>query len=266
MNVVPVSLREAHAFVRAHHRHHKPSRGGKFAIGVSDGDRIVGVVVVGRPKARMIQDAWTAEVTRCCTDGTRNACSLLYAAAWRAARAMGYRRLVTYTLPEEGGASLRGAGWRLLNERAGGGSWGRKDRPRVDEHPTQEKLRWADRRSVSEPTAQPLREALEQIRALVMVQGDGFFPDSMSYLQPDHYHARVRAIARAALDAAPAVTVPARPPLTHERLYLIAAETAEALGVPDATDAVAVILNARLARWIAAERARKNAPTQAEPT
>jgi hypothetical protein len=75
------------------------------------------------------------------TDGTRNACSALYAAAWRAASAIGYRRLVTYTLPSEGGASLRGAGWKCTGE-AGGGSWARPSRPRVDMHPMQQKMRW----------------------------------------------------------------------------------------------------------------------------
>lgn len=66
---------------------------------------------------------------------------MLYGAAWRACRALGYRRLVTYTLPAEGGMSLRGAGWRCLGE-AGGGSWNRKLRPRVDLHPTERKFRW----------------------------------------------------------------------------------------------------------------------------
>ena len=141
LELVPVTLSEAKAFVERHHRHHKAPQGGRFAIGVAKDGEIVGVVIVGRPVARMLDDGWTAEVTRCCTDGTRNAPSMLYRAAWRAARAMGYRRLVTYTLPEEGGASLRAAGWRLIGE-AGGGSWHRKSRPRVDLHPTQAKLRW----------------------------------------------------------------------------------------------------------------------------
>ena len=141
LQLVPVTLREAKAFVERHHRHHKAPQGGLFAIGAAKDGEVVGVVIVGRPVARMLDDGWTAEVTRCCTDGTRNAPSMLYRAAWRAARAMGYRRLVTYTLPEEGGASLRAAGWRLIGE-AGGGSWQRESRPRVDLHPTQTKLRW----------------------------------------------------------------------------------------------------------------------------
>ena len=123
------------------HRHHRAPQGGIFAIAVAEDGEIRGVAIVGRPVARNAQDGWTAEVTRVCTDGSRNACSMLYGAAWRAARAMGYRKLVTYTLPEEGGASLRGAGWKCIGQ-AGGGSWHRKTRPRVDTHPTQEKLRW----------------------------------------------------------------------------------------------------------------------------
>jgi hypothetical protein len=139
--LVPVSFREAFAFVEAHHRHHEPPRGCVFCVGVAREATVVGVAVVGRPVSRMLQDGWTAEVTRVATNGTRNACSILYGAAWRAARALGYRRLVTYTLPHEGGASLRGAGWRCVGA-AGGGTWSRVERPRVDTHPTQVKLRW----------------------------------------------------------------------------------------------------------------------------
>lgn len=139
--LVPVTLREANAFVAEHHRHHDPARGCKFVVGCEADGRVRGVAIVGRPVARHLDDGWTAEVLRCCTDGTRNACSFLYGACWRAARATGHRRLVTYTLAEEGGASLRAASWRLVGE-AGGGSWSRSDRPRVDTHPLQQKLRW----------------------------------------------------------------------------------------------------------------------------
>jgi hypothetical protein len=141
LEVVPITLRDAHAVVARIHRHHRPARGGLFAVGVASGGRVVGVAVVGRPVARMLQDGWTAEVVRLATDGTPNAPSMLLAASWRAARSLGWRRLLTYTLPSEGGASLRAAGWRLVGE-AGGGSWSRDERPRVDAHPTQEKLRW----------------------------------------------------------------------------------------------------------------------------
>lgn len=143
LTLCPVTLREARAFVAQHHRHHRAPQGGVFAIAAADAvSGIVGVAIVGRPVARNIQDGYSAEVTRLCVrDGHRNACSMLYAASWRAARAMGYRRLVTYTLAQEGGASLRAAGWKLVGE-AGGGSWSRDGRPRVDMHPTQTKIRW----------------------------------------------------------------------------------------------------------------------------
>ena len=141
LTLQPITQREAMEYIRRHHRHHKPPRGWLFGIAVNDGEKVVGVCTVGRPVARMLQDGFTAEVTRCCTDGSKNACSMLYGAAWRAARAMGYRRLVTYTLPEEGGASLRAAGYTLLGT-AGGGSWSCPSRLRVDTHPLQTKLRW----------------------------------------------------------------------------------------------------------------------------
>lgn len=141
LTITPITLREANAYVAANHRHHQPVRGCIACMAVSDGDLVRGVAIVGRPVARRLQDGWTAEVTRCCTDGAKNAPSMLYRAAWRAVRALGYRRLVTYTLPEEGGASLRAAGWRCIGQ-AGGGSWNCPSRPRVDTHPLQVKLRW----------------------------------------------------------------------------------------------------------------------------
>jgi hypothetical protein len=137
LEITPITLDEANAFVARNHRHHNPVVGHKFSIAVSsygegdDQSGICGVCIVGRPVARHLDDGWTLEVTRCCTDGTKNACSMLYGAAWRAAKAMGYRRLITYTLPEEGGASLRAAGWTLLGKR-GGGNWNVPSRPRID--------------------------------------------------------------------------------------------------------------------------------------
>jgi hypothetical protein len=136
-----MSLDEANEFIRQHHRHHAPVPGAKFCVGVASGDEICGVAIVGRPVSRVLDDDWTLEVNRTCTDGTRNACSMLYGACARATFALGYRKLITYTLPEEGGASLRGAGWRCLGER-GGGSWSCPSRPRVDTHPLQVKLCW----------------------------------------------------------------------------------------------------------------------------
>lgn len=139
----PITISEAFVLVKRHHRHHRPPQGALFAIGaaVDGSDEPCAAVIVGRPVARNNDDGWTCEVVRLVSDGQKNACSMLYRAAWRAAKAMGYRRLITYTLPEEGGASLRAAGFKLLGER-GGGSWSRKGRPRVDKHPLQKKLAW----------------------------------------------------------------------------------------------------------------------------
>lgn len=131
LEITPVSFDEANAFVLKHHRNHKPVTGHKFSIAVSDSGIVCGVAIVGRPVSRHLDDSWTLEVSRCCTDGTFNACSMLYGAAWRVAKALGYRRLITYTLPSEGGSSLRASGWRLVGLR-GGGNWNRASRPRID--------------------------------------------------------------------------------------------------------------------------------------
>lgn len=112
IRVVPLTLKAACELVRRLHRHARPPAGGLFALGAADAaGTIVGAAIVGRPVARRLQDGVTAEVTRLVTDGTRNVCSMLYRAAWRAARALGYRRLITYTRHDESGASLRGAGF-----------------------------------------------------------------------------------------------------------------------------------------------------------
>lgn len=141
MTLAPITLRAANAYVVEHPRHHDPVRGHKFSIAALDDERLVGVVMVGRPIARMLDDGYTAEVTRLCTDGYRNACSILYGAAWRASKAMGYLRCVTYILESEDGASLRAAGW-ICDGPAGGGVWSRPSRQRDDHHPTERKMRW----------------------------------------------------------------------------------------------------------------------------
>lgn len=141
MTVTPITFSEAKAFVAQHHRHHLPPLSHLFSLAAEHEGKIVGVAIVGRPVARMNQDGYTAEVTRLATDGTRNACSFLYRAAWRVAVALGYRRLITYTLATEPGTTLRAARFRLIGK-TGGGSWSRTSRPRVDKHPTQAKLAW----------------------------------------------------------------------------------------------------------------------------
>lgn len=139
LDIVPVRLKAANKFIHEHHRHHKPVPGALFALGVHDGQGCLrGVAIVGRPVARHLDDGRTAEITRTATDGTRNACSMLLGACRRAARAMGYRMVITYSLPEEGGASLRAAGFRCCGDAGGpAGAWhsrsGRKAEPIGDD-------------------------------------------------------------------------------------------------------------------------------------
>ncbi|MGY1871982.1 XF1762 family protein [Nocardia gipuzkoensis] len=134
-----ISLKIAQQFVDQHHRHHRAPVGHKFSIGVCvRGTRdLVGVVIVGRPVARLLDDdGETLEVTRSATDGTRNANSALYGAAWRTCRAMGARRLITYTQDGESGASLRGAGFHSIARCRPNTGWNRPQRARTDRHPT----------------------------------------------------------------------------------------------------------------------------------
>lgn len=139
--VVPLPLDQANAYVAEHHRHSNPTVGHKFSLAAALGEEIVGVAIVGRPVARPLDDGWTLEVLRVCSAGERNVCSFLYGACWRAARALGYRKLVTYTLKTESGSSLKAAGWRIVGE-VTARSWDAPSRPRIDKHPLQERLRW----------------------------------------------------------------------------------------------------------------------------
>ncbi len=144
LTVVPAELTEANQFIAALHRHHAPVVGHRFSLACVDADGLIrGVCVVGRPVARLAGSPRdVAEVTRLATDGTYNACSILYAAAARAARAMGFRRIQTYTIPSEGGASLRASGWTDEGA-AGGGQWKHTDgKPRRTDQPTEVKTRW----------------------------------------------------------------------------------------------------------------------------
>lgn len=139
--LVPIPLDEANAYVERHHRHSNPTVGHKFSLGAARAGEIVGVAIVGRPVARGLDDGATLEVLRVCTTGERNACSFLYAACWSATRALGYQKLITYTLASESGSSLRAAGWRVVGE-VTARSWDTPSRPRVDKHPLQERFRW----------------------------------------------------------------------------------------------------------------------------
>jgi hypothetical protein len=139
MTVERLGLDEANAFVDRYHRHHDPVVGHLFSIGAARDGQIVGVAIIGRPVARGRDDGVTAEVTRLCTDGTKNACSFLYGASSRAVFALGFKRIGTYILASEPGTSLTAAGWRQIGE-VRGRSWSTPSRPRVDKHPTQGKL------------------------------------------------------------------------------------------------------------------------------
>lgn len=144
LQIVPIDFSEAVEFIRRHHRHHVPPIGHRASIAVAnDAGDVVGVAMLGRPVARRLDDGWTLEVTRVATDGTRNACSKLYGAAHRLAAALGYRKVITYTLKSESGASLRAVGWTPRSAAVRSSwSWSTPSRPRVDKHPLQEKVRW----------------------------------------------------------------------------------------------------------------------------
>ena len=153
LTLIPVSLAQANEFVRQHHRHHKPVAGHKFSIGCAENGRLCAVAIVGRPVSRYLDDGFTLEVNRLCSDGTKNACSILYAAAARAARAMGYYKIITYTLDTESGASLRAAGWTNAGL-AGGKAWTGSRRPTQPLYPAQMKYRYEKR--LNERSCEPM--------------------------------------------------------------------------------------------------------------
>ena len=138
----PMTQREARAWVQATHRHLSAPRGDVIRVALADDTGAIrAVAMAGRPVARALDDGLTLEVIRVASDGAHNACSMLYGALRRAGVALGYRRFITYTLPEEGGASLRAAGWTLDGE-AGGGEWNCPSRQRRPAERPQVKHRW----------------------------------------------------------------------------------------------------------------------------
>lgn len=143
MKIKPITYRAACEYVNRYHRHHNAPQGCKFAVGVYEDQQLHGVVIVGRPVARRLDDGTTAEITRCCTDGTRNACSMLYGAACRIAKEMGYERIITYTLISEDGASVKAANFTDKGE-AGGLHWTGK-RNRGQKIPSEMKRLWERR-------------------------------------------------------------------------------------------------------------------------
>lgn len=142
LQVRPCTLKQANELVSSLHRHHKPAQGHRFSLALYDGERLAAVAICGRPVARKCDTYYTLEITRCASDGTANAISKLYGAICRAARAMGYDAVQTYTLPEEGGASLRASGFEFAGE-AGGGAWVHTDgKTRRNDQPTGVKHKW----------------------------------------------------------------------------------------------------------------------------
>lgn len=155
LKAVPVSFKDACAFVNEKHRHHIAPVGDKYRVGCADEyGKLHGVAMVGNPVSRMLCDGKTLEVLRLCTDGTKGACSFLYSRCARIAREMGYERIITYILESESGASLVSAGWQCEAKGVGGGSWNRPSRERElsdaqvglfetkDKYPTEKKQRW----------------------------------------------------------------------------------------------------------------------------
>ena len=141
LQIVPVGLKEANAFVKVHHRHMARARGCKFCVGVAEDGKLVGVAICGRPVARHMDDGYTLEVNRLATDGTRNACSMLYSATAKEAKRRGFERVITYTLETEPATTLRAAGW-VATAKTKGGSWNTPARARTDKTSTCKKQRW----------------------------------------------------------------------------------------------------------------------------
>ena len=142
MTIVPITLKAANAFVTAYHRHHEPTVGHKFSIGLSENDDLIGVAIMGRPVARGSDNGFTIEVARLCTNGAKNACSMLYQAAARSAKELGYRKIQTYILESESGTSLKASGWKMEAVTAGG-QWKHTDgKQRKTNQPIMPKQRW----------------------------------------------------------------------------------------------------------------------------
>lgn len=141
MNIRPITFRQASDFINKCHRHHKATVGHKFSIGLFDGDQLVGCAVCGRPVSRYLDDGVTCEINRLCTDGTKNACSMLYGACCRIAKEMGYDRIITYILESENGASLKASNF-VCDGVAGGTHW-TGERNKGQKIPNEMKTRWS---------------------------------------------------------------------------------------------------------------------------
>lgn len=144
LEIRPIELSEANAFVGRLHRHHKPVQGHRWSLSARLDDTLVGVVICGRPVARMTDQRMVLEITRLCTDGTRNVCSFLYGRAAAVAKLMGFSRIQTFILASESGVSLKAAGYTKDDIDSAGGDWTRASRPnRRQDQPQEPKQRWS---------------------------------------------------------------------------------------------------------------------------
>ncbi len=142
MRIAPITFRKASGYINENHRHHNATTGCKFCISVIDDEgHIHGVAVCGRPVSRRLDDGYTLEINRVCTDGTKNACSMLYGACSRIAKAMGYKKVITYTLHSENGASLKASNFNCEGQ-AGGTHW-TGIRNKGQSIPAEMKKRWS---------------------------------------------------------------------------------------------------------------------------
>ncbi len=141
MKIRPITFKKASEFINQHHRHHRATVGCKFSVGLYKEDVLIGCAVCGRPVSRHLDDGLTCEINRLCTDGTRNACSMLYGACCRIAKEMGYELIITYILQSENGASLKASNFTCDGE-AGGTHWTGK-RNKDQDIPHEMKTRWS---------------------------------------------------------------------------------------------------------------------------
>lgn len=141
MEIRPITIKQANRFVKDNHRHHGEVVGCKFAIGLFEADAMVGCAICGRPVSRYLDDGRTLEINRLCTTGVFNGCSMLYGACCRVAKAMGYKKVITYILESENGSSLKASNFKCDGV-AGGTHWtGVRDRGQAI--PKEMKTRWS---------------------------------------------------------------------------------------------------------------------------
>jgi len=139
---IPITLTDANAFVKKHHRHSIPTRGHKFSVGCELEGVLVGVAICGRPIARLADTGRTLEILRVATDGTKHANSFLYGLVKRIARQFGFDKIITYTLESESGSSLRAVGAKP-ESKVRAAEWSRPSRGRQSQKVYKEnKIRW----------------------------------------------------------------------------------------------------------------------------